>query len=108
MDLLVSFRLYTPTDSGKHHKYCCRGTSKLRPIGNRHGNPLGIIWLDNVESVITCPACGHKKTEIIPVTWCLYFYECTHCHFVMRPLPGDCCVFCSFGTVKCPFECGHR
>ncbi|CAN7687371.1 GDCCVxC domain-containing (seleno)protein [Pararhizobium sp. LjRoot238] len=20
----------------------------------------------------------------------------------MRPEPGDCCVFCSFGSVKCP------
>jgi hypothetical protein len=21
---------------------------------------------------------------------------------VLRPKPGDCCVFCSYGSVKCP------
>ncbi|WP_349666169.1 GDCCVxC domain-containing (seleno)protein, partial [Sinorhizobium sp. 6-117] len=21
---------------------------------------------------------------------------------LLRPRPGDCCVFCSFGSVKCP------
>ena len=32
----------------------------------------------------------------------LYFYECTACRTVFRPKPGDCCVFCSFGTAPCP------
>ncbi|EJM64457.1 hypothetical protein AB4Z35_25840 [Pseudomonas sp. KB_15] len=32
-----------------------------------------------LESVLTCPHCGFAKQEAMP--------------------PGDCCVFCSFGTV---------
>ena len=38
----------------------------------------------------------------MPTDACLYFHECVACHAVLRPKPGDCCVFCSFGSVKCP------
>ncbi len=38
----------------------------------------------------------------MPTDACLYFYECTGCHALLRPKAGDCCVFCSFGSVKCP------
>jgi len=63
--------------------------------------------MTGIESVITCPACSHTHTEKIPEDCCLYFYKCLGCSLVMRPRPGDCCVFCSFGTVKCPYECGQ-
>ena len=55
-----------------------------------------------LESVLTCPHCGFSKTETMPVDACLYFYECTNCGKILKPKPGDCCVFCSYGTVKCP------
>jgi hypothetical protein len=55
-----------------------------------------------LESVLTCPHCGYAKCERMPTDCCQYFYECTHCEALLRPKPGDCCVFCSFGTVKCP------
>jgi len=32
----------------------------------------------------------------------VHFYECTGCGHLLRPNPGDCCVFCSFGSEKCP------
>jgi len=54
------------------------------------------------ESDITCPQCGFKKKEIMPENACQYFYECTSCHARLKPKEGDCCVFCSYGTVKCP------
>ena len=54
------------------------------------------------ESTLTCPQCGHRKTEIMPTDACQWFYECTGCGALLRPLPGDCCVFCSFGDVPCP------
>jgi len=38
----------------------------------------------------------------MPADACQFFYECSGCGAVLRPLPGDCCVFCSYGTVKCP------
>ena len=55
-----------------------------------------------LQSTLTCPACGHAREETMPTDACQYFYECTACGKVLHPLPGDCCVFCSFGTVKCP------
>lgn len=48
----------------------------------------------------------------MPTDACLYFYECGQCHTLLRPKPGDCCVFCSYGSVKCPPQqlatCGCR
>ena len=55
-----------------------------------------------LESKITCPKCGFEKQEAMPTDACLYFYECTNCKALLRPEPGDCCVFCSYGTVACP------
>ncbi|MFZ4590327.1 MAG: GDCCVxC domain-containing (seleno)protein [Ignavibacteria bacterium] len=55
-----------------------------------------------LESEITCPECGHRKMEMMPSDACVFFYECENCRTVLKPLKGDCCVFCSFGSVKCP------
>ena len=56
----------------------------------------------HAESVITCPACGASRKERMPVDACQFFYECRSCGAVLRPKAGDCCVFCSYGSVKCP------
>ena len=55
-----------------------------------------------LQSTITCPLCATSRTETMPVNACQYFYECTGCGALLRPKPGDCCVFCSYGTVACP------
>lgn len=57
---------------------------------------------DVLESVITCPSCGTMKREVMPTDACQWFYECTGCKSLLKPKRGDCCVFCSYGTVKCP------
>ncbi|MBK5113346.1 MAG: hypothetical protein KGD59_02355 [Candidatus Heimdallarchaeota archaeon] len=53
-------------------------------------------------SVITCPDCSFQKEEKMPENYCLLKYRCTNCGKILIPKPGDCCVFCSFGTEKCP------
>jgi hypothetical protein len=55
-----------------------------------------------LQSIITCPACGTATEETMPTDACVYFYECTGCQKLLKPLSGDCCVFCSYGSVKCP------
>ena len=55
-----------------------------------------------LESTITCPQCGHVKDETMPTDSCQWFYECEGCKNVLKPKSGDCCVFCSYGTNKCP------
>lgn len=38
----------------------------------------------------------------MPTDACQFFYDCKGCSAVLRPEPGDCCVFCSYGTTPCP------
>ncbi|MEO6781558.1 MAG: GDCCVxC domain-containing (seleno)protein [Bradyrhizobium sp.] len=53
-------------------------------------------------STIRCPRCGGEREERMPNDACQFFYQCTYCGEVLRPIAGDCCVFCSYGTVPCP------
>ena len=55
-----------------------------------------------LQSTLTCPQCGRAKTETMPTDACQWFYECEQCHTVLKPKPGDCCVYCSYGSVPCP------
>ena len=54
------------------------------------------------KSTITCPVCGHSAAETMPTDACRIVYECAGCGALLRPKAGDCCVFCSYGTVPCP------
>jgi hypothetical protein len=54
------------------------------------------------KTTITCPHCRYQKEEIMPTNACVYFYTCDNCHARLKPRKGDCCVYCSYGTVKCP------
>ncbi|MGD2172042.1 MAG: GDCCVxC domain-containing (seleno)protein [Gammaproteobacteria bacterium] len=56
------------------------------------------------ESELTCPECGYSEVLTMPADACLWFHECNRCHRLLKPRPGDCCVFCSFGSVPCPPE----
>ena len=55
-----------------------------------------------LQSVISCPECGHQKEEIMPEDSCQFFYKCENCKTVLKPKDRDCCVYCSYGTVPCP------
>ncbi|MGH8166177.1 MAG: GDCCVxC domain-containing (seleno)protein [Woeseiaceae bacterium] len=56
----------------------------------------------NTISQLTCPACGHISVETMPTNACVFFHPCAGCGVMLRPKPGDCCVFCSYGSVPCP------
>jgi len=55
-----------------------------------------------LQSTITCPKCNHQTTEQMPTDYCQYFWDCPQCKNKLKPKEGDCCVYCSYGTVKCP------
>ena len=38
----------------------------------------------------------------MPVDACCFFHACDRCGGLISPKPGDCCVFCSYGSVPCP------
>jgi hypothetical protein len=55
-----------------------------------------------LAATITCPECGFAKAETMPTDACRFFYMCSSCNTLLRPLPGDCCVFCSYADQVCP------
>jgi hypothetical protein len=55
-----------------------------------------------LTSVLTCPECGHVERETMPTDVCQGFYDCKGCGVLLKPKPGDCCVFCSYGDAPCP------
>jgi hypothetical protein len=62
-------------------------------------NPIPLIAR---VATLTCPHCGHRARLEMPENACVYFHECGGCGLILKPTPGDCCVFCSYGDVKCP------
>ena len=54
------------------------------------------------HSTLTCPRCGHRSRDRMPTNACAYFYDCKGCGAVLKPEPGDCCVYCSYGDTPCP------
>jgi uncharacterized C2H2 Zn-finger protein len=55
-----------------------------------------------LEASLTCPACGRVTRAVMPEDSCLWFFECPGCGRLLRPKPGDCCVFCSYADRPCP------
>ncbi|WP_081483384.1 GDCCVxC domain-containing (seleno)protein [Gillisia marina] len=55
-----------------------------------------------LESIITCPHCGSEKKEEMPTNACQFFYECKSCKQILKPKEGDCCVYCTYGSLPCP------
>jgi hypothetical protein len=55
-----------------------------------------------MHSTLTCPQCRHQAVEQMPTDACQFFYVCKGCGEKLKPLAGDCCVFCSYGSVPCP------
>ena len=55
-----------------------------------------------LRSTITCPQCGHRSIETMPMDACQYIYMCKQCGLQMKPKPGGLLRFCSYGDVPCP------
>lgn len=53
-------------------------------------------------AVLTCPCCGYAEVLSMPSNACLHFHRCSGCGRLLTPRPGHCCVFCSYGSVRCP------
>jgi hypothetical protein len=55
-----------------------------------------------LPSTLHCPECGFARTEIMPKDQCVWYWQCPDCATLVRPKAGDCCVYCSYGSVPCP------
>ncbi len=55
-----------------------------------------------LETTISCPYCNHKMTAKMSQTSIHFLHECNNCHKILKPVKGHCCIFCSYGDIKCP------
>src|SRR5512146_288913 len=82
------------------------------PAGTRTSAGVATTREVVLVSRLTCPVCGHVEVVTMPADACMWLYECKGCKALMRARAGDCCVFCSYGSVPCPSvqeqqACGH-
>ena len=64
----------------------------------KEAQPMTVI----TAATLSCPECGTTHVEEMPSNACRFFYTCPSCSTRLRPLPGDCCVFCSYSDQLCP------
>jgi hypothetical protein len=55
----------------------------------------------SINSVITCPHCEASELLQIPAGSSQRFYRCQACDGILKIQSGDCCIFCSFGSIGC-------
>jgi hypothetical protein len=67
-----------------------------------HNTPSTLMNSPILDSLLRCPHCQFEEKLRMPLDACVFFHECKGCRVVLRPKPGDCCVFCSYGTQRCP------
>src|SRR5262249_60414294 len=79
-------------------------SSPIRPAPRTLGTCFRLILRKSMilQSVIMCPNCHTSRAETMPSDACQFFYECTGCGVRLKPKQGDCCVFCSYGSLPCP------
>lgn len=83
------------------HKKGC--SPKILNGTDINGNTGSLKKSDNpLMSVVTCPKCQHSSEEIMPEDVCQLSYTCKSCKTELHPKDGDCCIFCSYGSRKCP------
>jgi hypothetical protein len=63
-----------------------------------------ILGIQDIElfSTLTCPNCGHHTEFQMPVHASKKFFECPHCKTSFSSKEDECCIFCTFGSVRCP------
>ena len=76
--------------------------SSVVPPRSQRSLPTTLRGPMQLQSTLTCPVCQHQAVETMPTDACKIFYDCESCGTRLKPLAGDCCVFCSYASVPCP------
>ena len=63
---------------------------------------------ESLAAAIICPLCGVETEAAMPKDTCQFFWDCPTCGGLVRPKPGDCCVFCSYADRRCPSAAGNE
>jgi hypothetical protein len=54
--------------------------------------------------LIKCPHSGKEHKAPMPSSGRKMAMSCPHCNKIMFKKQDSCCVFCSYGIIKCPVE----
>lgn len=92
--------LFLTSCAEKTGNYSSEGKNQTEESKAQNTNDSETEYTETSE--ITCPKCGYSKTETLPTEVCQIKYTCTKCKAELSPKDGDCCVYCSYGTHKCP------
>ncbi|MGB1206900.1 MAG: GDCCVxC domain-containing (seleno)protein [Chitinophagales bacterium] len=71
-------------------------------VNNLNGLENSETAVLKMQSILTCPKCQHQTTEVMQENACKVFHKCDACNNMVKPKEKECCVFCSYGSVKCP------
>ena len=55
-----------------------------------------------LETMLKCPHCKVEQRATMSPTGKKMAQDCRFCNQTMIAKEGDCCVFCSYGLIKCP------
>jgi hypothetical protein len=55
-------------------------------------------------TTVKCPHCGVERTAIMPSMGRKMALSCPSCNKIIFKKEDSCCVFCSYGIIKCPVE----
>ncbi|WP_293596999.1 MULTISPECIES: GDCCVxC domain-containing (seleno)protein [unclassified Polynucleobacter] len=60
-----------------------------------------ISLVNSLHTTITCPNCRGQESLEISQGYSQHLYRCPSCSTILKPKSGDCCIFCSFGSLDC-------
>lgn len=61
-----------------------------------------MIKSSSLICLVTCPSCLKSFEEIMPERFCNIQSNCKICNKTIKAKLGDCCIYCSYGSKKCP------
>lgn len=56
------------------------------------------------KNKLTCPECASSQNVEMLESGYSYAYQCDNCSEIIEKKEESCCVYCSYGEVKCPSQ----
>ena len=63
---------------------------------------LSAMTITILQTIMKCPNCRTTETVTMDPKIPGDFFTCKECEKTHEPRLGDCCVYCSYGSVNCP------
>ncbi|MCP9884131.1 tRNA-dependent cyclodipeptide synthase [Synechococcus sp. ATX 2A4] len=78
--------------------------SKIQETSHQLDSSISRIMETSFLAELICPQCGIQISKSIGLSACIVRHTCPRCSFVIRPRPGEGCIFSSYGSVGYPLN----